>query len=135
MSNQKVNHPVIKPFVDQALDAVGGSAPTATSEWFDINGWTDKRVSWEVDSGGAIDVDIIMHISPQHYYELNNKTVTTDDYEAVTLVTAHTAAIMASVDAEDIDELQRPIRSARFVIDNDSAAAVTGMTVYIEGWS
>ena len=135
MSQAKVNHPVIKPFDGQALTVVTDPAATATSEWLDCNGWTDKRVSWEVDSEGAIDVDIIMHISPHGYYELNNKTATTDDYEAVTLVTAHTAAIMASVDADDIDELQRPFRSARFVIDNDSATAVGAMTVLFEGWS
>ena len=134
MSIQKVNHNVIRPFVDQALAAVG-TGDNSTSEWLDVNGWTDKRVSWEIDSSGAIDVDIIMQISPLGAYELNNKTVTTDDYEAIALVTAHTAALMASVDAGDQDELQRPFRSVRFNISNDSAAAVTGMSLWIEGWS
>jgi hypothetical protein len=135
MSIQKTNHSRWIPHLAQALTAAGGAAPTVTSEWYDCNGQTDKRVSWEVDSGGAIDVDIIAHISPQGYYELNNKTATTDDYEAVTIVEAHTAAIMASIDSSDVDELQRPFASIRFVIDNDSAAAVTGMTVWYEGWS
>ena len=103
MSQQKVNHNVWQAFVDEALAAVG-AGDNATSEWWDVNGWTDKRVSWEVDSGGAIDFDMEMHISPQGYYELNNKTCTTDDYEVISIVEAHTAAILASVDADDVEE-------------------------------
>jgi hypothetical protein len=76
-----------------------------------------------------------MHISPQGYYELRNKTVTTDDYEVIAIVVAHTAAILASVDSDDVDELQRPFRSCRFVISNDQAQAVTGTNVWMEGWS
>ena len=134
MSIQKVNHSVWRPFVDQALAAVG-AGDNATSEWWDVNGWTDKRVSWEVDSGGTIDFDMEMHISPQGYYELNNKTASTEDYEVVALVTAHTAAILASVDSSDIDELQRPIRSMRIKISNDQAEPVTASNVWVEGWS
>jgi hypothetical protein len=136
MSQQKVNHNVWQAFVDEALAAVG-AGDNATSEWWDVNGWTDKRVSWEVDSGGAIDFDMEMHISPKGYYELNalGSAVTTDDYEVVALVTAHTAAIVASVDSSDIDDLQRPFRSMRIKISNDSAAAVTGSNVWVEGWS
>jgi len=142
MSVHKVNHNVIRPWngTEGALTVSGGATPTKTSEWFDCNGWTDKRVSWEIDSGGTIDANITMHISPIGAYELNALvaagTDTTDQYEAVTIVDAHTAAIMASIDAEDVDELQRPFRSVRFVIDNDQAAeAITGFTVWFEGWS
>jgi len=137
MSIQKVNHNVIK-FWDGtagALTATAGSAPTLTSEWVDVNGWTDKVVSFEIDSGGTIDADVILHVSPHHYYELNNKTCTTDDYVAITIVEAHTAAILVRKDASDIDDLQRPFRSCRCVIDNDQAEPVTGFTVTIEGWS
>ena len=134
MSIQKVNHNVIRPFTDEALAAVG-VGDNATCGWLDVNGWTDKKVSWEVDSTGAVDVDIIMHVSPLGAYELNNKTVTTDDYVAIALVTAHVAALMASTDAGDTDDLQRPFRSVRFNISNDSATAVTGMSLWIEGWS
>ena len=134
MSIQKVNHNVWKAFVDQALAAVG-AGDNATSEWWDVNGWTDKRVSWEVDSAGTIDFDMEMHISPQGYYELNNKTASTEDYEVVALVTAHTAAILASVDSSDIDELQQPIRSMRIKISNDQAEPVTASNVWVEGWS
>ena len=131
MSIQKVNHPVWRPFVDQALDASTG---TATSEWWDVNGWTDKRISWEVD-GANTDFDIDMHISPQGYYELNDKTCTTEDYEVVNIVTAHAAQILASIDSSDVDELQRPVRSMRLVIGNDSATAITASNVWVEGWS
>jgi hypothetical protein len=138
MAGDKVNHNVWKPFdgTAGALTVSGGATPTKTSEWYDTNGWTDKVVSFEVDSGGTIDTDVIMHVSPQHYYELNNKTCTTDDYVAVTIVEANTSGIMVIKDATDVDDLQRPHRSTRFVIDNDQAAeAVTGFTVYLEGWS
>ena len=137
MSIQKVNHNVICPWVATggAMDAVGGTAPTITSEWLDCNGWTDKRVSWEQDNAGTPDIDIFIQISPEGAYELNNKTVTTDDYEQITLAAAHSGIVLASVDADDNDELQRPFRSARFVVDNDSATEVTGFTLWIEGWS
>ena len=136
MSNN-VNHNVVRPWSGTAgaMTAVGGAAPTLTSEWIDCSGWTDKRVSWEQDNAGTPDLDVIMHISPQGYYELNNKTCTTDDYEAITLATAHSGVILASVDAEDNDELQRPFRAARFVVDNDSATAVTEFSLWFEGWS
>ena len=134
MGFQKVNHSVVMPFSAQALDAVGGTAPTVTSEWFDVNGWTEKKLSWEVDSSGAVDIDIILQHSPQGYYELNNKTVTTDDYIAINAVTTHTAAILAQLDSDDLDDLQRAMRSVRFIIDNDSATACTA-SVWFEGWS
>ena len=134
MSIQKVNHNVWKAIDAQALDATGGSAPSATSEWWDVNGWTDKRISYEVD-GANTDFDIKMHISPVGYYELNDKTATTEEYEVVDIVTAHGAQILASIDADDVDELQRPIRSMRIYIDNDSATAITAANVWLEGWS
>ena len=137
MSIQKVNHNVIKFWdgIAGALTATAGLTPTLTSEWVDVNGWTDKVVSFEVDSDGIIDTDVILHVSPQHYYELNNKTCTTDDYIAVTVSEANTVATLVRVDASDLDDLQRPMRSVRCVIDNDQAQAVTGFTVWIEGWS
>ena len=133
MSIQKVNHNVIKPISAQALAAVG-AGDNATSEWIDVNGWTDKRVSFEVD-GAATDYDIVMDISPQHYYELNNKTATTEDYEVIAIVTAFGTQLLGSIDSDDVDELQRPFRSCRVTISNDSATAITASNVWIEGWS
>ena len=138
MSIQKVNHNVIRFWngTEGALTVVAGSTPTKTSEWVDVNGWTDKVVSFEVDSGGTIDANVLLQVSPQHYYELNNKTCTTDDYVELTIVDAHTAAILVRVDASDLDDLQRPFRSCRAIIDNDQAGeAITGFSVWIEGWS
>ena len=138
MSIQKVNHNVIK-FWDGtggALTISTGETPTKTSPWVDVNGWTDKVISYEVDSGGTIDANVSLQVSPQHYYELNNKTCTTDDYVELTIVNAHTAAILIRVDASDLDDLQRPFRSCRAIIDNDQAGeAITGFSVWIEGWS
>ncbi len=138
MSIQKVNHSVWRAIDAQALDATGGSAPSKTSLWYDVSGWTDKRISY-VATGASTDFDIIMHISPYGYYELRELvtagTDSTKYYEAVTIVTAHGAQIMASKDADDVDELQRPIRSMRIYVDNDSAVAITAFNVWIEGWS
>ena len=133
MANQKVNHNVWKPF-DAATLAATGAGDDSTSEWWDVNGWTDKKVSFESD-GANPDFDIVVHISPEHYYELNNKTADTEVYEAVTIVEAHGANILASVDAADVDELQRPWRSCRFFVNNDSATAITALNVWLEGWS
>lgn len=137
MSTQKVNHSSFMPFsgTGGALGAAGGGADTKTSEWFDVNGWTDKVISYEIDSAGTIDANLTMHVSNQGYYELNNKTCTTDDYVSIAIVDTHTAAILVRVDASDIDDLQRPMRSVRFVIENDQAEPITGFTVTIEGWS
>ena len=137
MSIQKVNHNVWKPFTDQALAAVG-AGDNATSVWYDVGGWTDTRISFEVD-GANTDFDIEIEISPMGYYELRALvtagTLTTEHYESVNIVTAHGAQILASVDSDDIDELQRPFRSCRFVISNDSATAITSSNMWMEGWS
>ena len=135
MSIQKVNHSVWHPWTgtDGALAAVG-AGDNQTSDWHDINGWTDKRLSWVV-TGANTDADIILHISPKGEYELNQITADTTDYEVLAAVTAHAAQIMASIDAEDLDELQRPIRSMRINISNDSATAITAFEVWLEGWS
>lgn len=140
MSIQKVNHNVVKlwPGTDGALATAGAGVEGAdllTSEWFDTNGWTDKVVSFDVDSAGVIDTDVTVHMSPQHYYELNNKTCTTDDYVAVAIVEANTVGTLVRKDASDVDDLQRPCRSMRVVIMNDQAEVVTGFTVWVEGWS
>ena len=71
----------------------------------------------------------------QGAYELNNKTCTTEDYVAVSIVDAHTTAVYTRFDSDDIDELKVPVRATRFVINNDQAAAVTGVTLTLEGWA
>ena len=118
-----------------ALTAAGGATETLTSEWIDTSGWTDRVVSVDVDSGGTIDFNLTMHISSQGYYELNNKTCTTEDYVAVSIVDALASGVYTRYDSDDIDELKVPVRSVRFVIENDQAEPVTGSYVKIEGWS
>ena len=136
MSIQKVNGPVFRLFIDQALDAVGGTAPTVRSDWVDLNGWTDKVVTFEIDSEGAIDVDLKLEVSPKDYAALQalGSSVTTDDYSSVDLVTTHTGAVMYRVDSSDVDDLQRPMTSARLYADNDSATACT-INAWLQGWS
>jgi hypothetical protein len=137
MSEAKVNHNKYHVFVDTALAAVG-TGDNATSRWIDVSGSTDKRVSFETD-GANPDFDIEIEISPLGQYELTAmtaaSTLSTEHYESVNIVTAHGAQILASIDAEDIDELQRPFASCRFVISNDSSTAITAANVYLETWS
>lgn len=130
-------HNVVKPWTgtDGALTAAGGATETRTSEWFGTEGWTDRVVAWEVDSAGTIDFNVTMHISSQDAYALNNKTCTTEDYVAVTIVDAHTTAVYTRKDSDDVAELKIPVRSTRFVIENDQAEPVTGVTLWFEGWS
>ena len=125
--SQNVNHNVVEPWTGTAgaLATAGAGVEGAdlkTSDWIDTEGWTDRVISFEVDSGGAIDFDVIMHISSQHEYELNNKTCTTEDYESVNIVTAHGAQILASIDSSDVDELQRPFRSCRSIASHPESA-------------
>ena len=138
--SQNVNHNVVEPWTGTAgaLATAGAGVEGAdlkTSDWIDTEGWTDRVISFEVDSAGTIDFDVIMHISSQHEYELDNKTCTTEDYVAVSIVDAHTTAVYTRYDSDDVDELKIPVRSTRFVINNDQAEVVTGVTFRFEGWS
>ena len=137
MSSSQITHNVVCPWVgtDGALSATGGATETKTSEWISTEGWTDRVVAWEVDSAGTIDFNVTMHISSQSWDVLNAKTCTTEDYVAVVIVNAHTDAVYTRKDSDDIDELKIPVRSTRFVIENDQAEPVTGVTLWFEGWS
>jgi hypothetical protein len=132
MSNQKVNHPVVKLIDGESIAA--GSA-SFTSEWYDTNGWTDKVATYEVDSSGSIALTVTADISPEGYYELNNKTVTTDNYSTITIASGATVAVATRVDGSDLDDLQRPIRSMRLKAVNADASDASVVTVWIEGWS
>ena len=138
MSIQKVNHPVWKAIdAQKILKTVQGTA----SEWWDTDGWTDKVVTLQVTSetpaGSAqIDVNVDILASPKGYYELRNETtVDTEDYEVIAIVNAHTAATLTRFDAADVDDLQRPIRSMKVVVDNDHASLYATVNVWVEGWS
>ena len=136
MSIQKVNHPVWKAIDDQKiLKTVQGTA----SEWWDTNGWTDKVITLEVTKAagsGAIDVNVDILVSPKGYYELRNEaTVDTEDYEVVSIVDGHATGIMTRFDSSDVDDLQRPVRSMKIVVDNDNASLYATVNVWVEGWS
>jgi hypothetical protein len=136
MAVGKVNHNVFKPFDE--VSVAKSTTDSTTCEWLDINGWTDKKVSLlTADNSASIDVDVNMLISPKGYYELNNETtVDANDYESIELLAGHTTAdTLTTIDAEDIDELQRPARSCKFTIDNDDASTAVEVTLWIEGWS
>ena len=136
MSIAKVNHPVWKAIdAQKILKTVQGTA----SEWWDTNGWTDKVVTVEVTKeagSAAIDINVDMLVSPKGYHELRNETtVDTEDYEVISIVDAHATGIMTRFDSSDIDDLQRPIRSTKFVVDNDNASLYATVNVWLEGWS
>ena len=141
MSIAKVNHSVWKAFDAQQIAAtINGTE----SEWWDTNGWTDKVITMELTSetpaGSAqIDVDLKIWASPKGYYELREMdaagTTATTDYEVISITTAHTAAILARFDSSDVDDLQRPIRSMKVIVDNDHATLYVTANVWVEGWS
>ena len=132
MSIQKVNHPVVKLIDGESIAAASASF---TSEWWDTNGWTDKVVTYEVDSSGSIALTVTADISNEGYYELNNKTATTDNYSTITIASGATVAVATRVDSDDLDDLQRPIRSMRFKAVNADASSASVVTVAVEGWS
>ena len=142
MSIGKVNHPVWHAIVAQSLseDGAAESADQAASEWWDTNGWTDKVItavsSKEAGSAG-LSLAIDMWVSPKGYYELRNEaTVDTEDYEVVSLNATHSAVIMTRYDSSDVDDLQRPIRSMKIVVDNNTASSLTSsVDIWVEGWS
>lgn len=134
----------IKVFDSQDL-AVAGDADgldIVTSSWIDISGWENKVIAWEADANDtdppgtpALDLNITAHISSQHAYELNNKTATTEDYVAVTIVNAHTGVVYFRQDGTDFDDLLRPVRAIRFIIENDEATYTNTVNLWIEGRS
>ena len=132
MSTMKVNHPVAR-LVNAEVVAKGGA--TYTSDWYDTNGWTDKVVTVDIYDTGTADVTIAMHVSNQGYYELNNKTVTTDDYVSVSIIANLATETQVRYDSDDIDDLKRPVRSTRFLITNNEATTASTVTVDIEGLS
>ena len=131
MSIQKVNHPVWHALVDKSI----GTTSSTTTEWWDTNGWTDKVVELEIDDSGTVDVNVTLHVSSQGYYELNDKTCTTDDYSTVSIVDAHTGKVTIRYDSSDVDDLQRPTRSVRFFVENDEGSTASTVNVWLEGWS
>jgi len=136
MSTLKVNHPVWK-----AIDAqkILKTVQNTASEWWDTNGWTDKVITVEVDKeagSAAIDINVDMWVSPKGYYELRNAaSVSTEDYEVVSIVDGHASGIMTRFDSSDVDDLQRPVRSMKIVVDNDNASLYATVNVWVEGWS
>ena len=132
MSIDKVNHPVAR-LVN--AESVAKSGATYTSDWYDTNGWTDKVVTVDLDDTGTADVTIAMHVSNQGYYELNNKTVTTDDYVSVSIIANLATETQVRYDSADVDDLKHPARSTRFLITNNEATTASTVTVDIEGLS
>lgn len=115
-------------------EALAGSNGTITSEWFDTSHWDEMAVAWEADDSQSLDYDISLHVSSQGYYELNNKTATTEDYSTVAVVANSTAKVYTRKDGSDVDDFLRPLRSARVYVYNNSNAA-DSVTVWLEGWS
>jgi hypothetical protein len=118
------------------LDQAIAQNASATSEWYDISGWIECKLTVDMDSAGAADFSVVAQFSPKGYYELNQLTAwTTDDYEAVTLLANSTTKTLQTVDSDDIDELRRPSRSVRLVATENNVAAITDFKAWFQGWS
>jgi len=106
-------------------------------------------VSLDLDTSQTPTYKVFIRYSPHHYYELRNRTVTTDDYVEYTVTAAGTGKTLKRWDAQDLDDLQRPARSfqVRFSIPTTTiTATATGTAtvtasakgtanVIISGWS
>ena len=142
MANQKVNHNVWKAF--DAVDITKATSASLASgvnvsEWWDVNGWTDKVITVEptvTDGSGSIDINVDIYVSPKGYYELTNEaTVDTEDYQVIQIVDNLTTGTAKRYDAQDIDDLQRPMRSMLVAVDNGDASDNCTVNVWVEGWS
>jgi hypothetical protein len=130
----KIFHNVFKPF--NATSIAKSTTDSTTCEWLDVSGWVDKKIAWEADSSGSIDIDIDALVSSKSAYELNNEaTVDTEDYETINIVTAHTSAVYFSKDSNDVTELETPWRAVKITVDNDDASSAVSLTLWVEGQS
>jgi hypothetical protein len=134
MSN-KIFHNKIK--VRSVGDGEIAQDSSWTSDWFDLTGWTDIVVAYDLDVGAGdtnIDTDIDMDVSSHGAYELNNSiTEDTGDYTTLEIVSGETGATYTRVDGEDLDDLTRPISAARIKITNNDANENVAANVWIEG--
>ena len=143
MASNKVFHNVLK--VSDAATEPAEIAQSADNSgfdsyiWHDITGWVDLVVAYDFDAGSGdtnVDANILMHTSSHGAYELNNSiTEDTGDYIAISIVDNETTKTYIRVDADDIDDLKHPIRSVRFLIENDDANENLVANVWLEGWS
>lgn len=131
-----------------ATSTLTATAVTAVGEWFPCDGIVERVVSLDLDTDQTPTYKLFIRYSPQHYYELRNKTVTTDDYQEFTITASGTAKTLVRFDADDVDDLQRPARSyqIRFSIPTTTiTATATGTAtvtatasgtanVYMEEW-
>lgn len=132
MSGERPLQSSVVRLIDQAVT----KNASVTSEWWDTSGWIDSKVVIDMDSAGAADVTYVIQISPQHYYELNAAaSVTTDDYEQVTLSANNTTKTLQNISSADVADLKEPGRSVRIKATENDAAAVTSLKVWLIGWS
>lgn len=111
----------------------GGAVDSYTSEWFPCDGHEDRVISIDADSTGTPDVNIFIQFSGQNYYDLNNKTATTEDYQQIAVKDAHAATTYTRYDSSDVDDLQRPARSFRIYAAVDTGSDPTSATIWYEG--
>ena len=127
---------IIQPF--KATTIAKSTTDSTTCPWIDVSQLEELRIVWEA-TATTIDLDLDLLISPKGAYELNNSdqeaTVDTEDYETVNIVTTHTGAVIVSKDADDIDELQRPLTSIKITADNDQGTYAVVLNLWIEGIS
>ena len=108
----------------------GGAVDSYTGPWMPCEGHDDRVIGIDADSTGTPDVNIFIQFSPQHYYELNNKTATTEDYQQIAVKDAHAAKTYTRYDSSDVDDLQRPARSYRIYAAVDTGSDPTSAVIY-----
>ena len=130
-------HNTVRLVDAQALTVSGGATPSYTSEWWNTEGWVEKKVEVDADPASSTpDINIFVHVSPYDAYYLNSITATTEYYEAHTVKDAHVATILTGYDSDDCAILGKPCRAMRVSIANDSATiAITSVTAWLSGQS
>ena len=137
MFTSKIFHNKLK--VRSVADGEIAQSGSWTSIWYDITGWVDLVIAYDLDVGAGdtnIDTNIDVDISSHGAYELNNSiTEDTGDYLTLSIVDAETTATYKRVDSDDIDEFKHPISAIRVVVTNDDADENVAANIWIEGQS
>ncbi len=137
MFTSKIFHNKLK--VRSVADGEIAQSDSWTSDWYDITGWVDLVIAYDLDVGSGdtnVDANIDVNISSHGAYELNNSiTEDTGDYITISVVDAETEKTYKRVDSDDIDDFKHPISAIQVVVTNDDTNENVAANVWIEGQS
>lgn len=133
MFTSKIFHNKIKVANALSIAKEADNSGDVSYKWHDVTGWVDFVVTYDLESDGTVDTNIIMHTSPHGAYELNNSiTETTNDYIAISIVDGASVETLVRVDSDDVADLKHPISAVRFLIENDDTTDATVANVWIQ---